>query len=133
MPTVTWTKNPRTIVASVSNAADATTRGTVDLRTPGGGPVTIKITNGATGPAVPCQARILIAHNSGATPAAAAAGADWKTVRTYTASVTALAVHEFSYDAPVGVMHLEVELTGHTGQAVTGEAFMSEVTNATGV
>ena len=133
MTTVTWTKTPRTIIASASIAADGVARGTVDLRTPGGGPVTIKITNGATGPAVPCQARILIAHNSGATPAAAAAGADWKTVRTYTASVTALAVHEFSYDAPVGVMHLEVELTGHTGQAVTGEAFMSEVTNATGV
>ena len=80
MTTTTLTKTPRTLVASGSNAAGSTTRGTLDLRTAQGGLLTLKITNGATGPTVQCQANILAAHNSGSTPAAASAGADWKTL-----------------------------------------------------
>ena len=71
MTTTTLTKTPRTLVASGSNAAGATTRGTLDLRTAQGGLLTMKITNGATGPTVQAQANILAAHNSGTTPAAA--------------------------------------------------------------
>jgi hypothetical protein len=132
MTTVTWTKTPRTVIASASNAAGATMRGTVDLRTAGGGVLTIKLTNGATGPTLPAQARVLIAHNSGATPTAASAGADWKTRKVFFGTTSGSSVSEFTEDIPIGVMHLEVEITGNTGQAVTGEAFFSEVTNATG-
>lgn len=133
MTTVTWTKTPRTVVASASNAASATTRGTVDLRTAGGGLLTMKVTNGGTGPTVACETRVLVAHNSGSTPTAASEGADWKTVAAHVATAIASAVHTFSYNVPVGVMHLEVEFTGNTGQAVTVEAFLSEVTSAVGV
>lgn len=132
MTSTTLNKTPRTLVAAgTSNAAGATTRGTVDLRTAQGGTLTLKITNGAIGPTAQCQANILVAHNSGATPAAAGAGADWKTLWSVGGGTTANAVTEQSMDVSPGVMHLEVEFTANTGQAVTVEAYLSEITNAT--
>ena len=66
MTTATPNKTPRTLIAAgTSNAAGATTRGTVDLRTAFGGLLTIKLTNGATGPTVQAVARVLVAHNAG--------------------------------------------------------------------
>ena len=124
------TKNARTVVASASNAAGATTHGTVDLRTAYGGFLTAKITNGSTGPTNQCVCNFLIAHNAGATPTAASAGADWKTVWSFGGGTANSAITEQTWDVPAGVMHLEVEFTGNTGQAVTVEAFFSEVTNA---
>lgn len=131
MTTTTLTKTPRTLVAaSTSNSAGGTTRGTVDLRTAHGGLLTLKMTNGGTGPTVQCTANVLVAHDSGSTPAAASAGADWKTIWTVGGGTTANAVTEQSMDVPPGAMHLEVEFTGNTGQAVTVEAYLSEVTDA---
>jgi len=134
MATITLTKAPRTLVAAgTSNAAAGTTRGTLDLRTTQGGLLTLKMTNGATGPTVQCQANILAAHNSGATPTAASAGADWKTLWTVGGGTIANAVTEQSMDVGPGVMHLEVEFTGNTGQAVTVEAYLSEISSASSV
>ena len=130
MTTTTLTKTPRTLVASGSNAAGATTRGTLDLRTAQGGLLTLKITNGATGPTVQCQANILAAHNSGSTPTAASAGTDWKTLWSVGGGTLANAITEQSMEVGPGVMHLEVEFTGNTGQAVTVEAYLSEITSA---
>lgn len=131
MTKTTLTKTPRSLIPSGNNAAGATTRGTLDLRTAQGGLLTLKITNGATGPTAQCQANILAAHNSGVTPAAASAGADWKTLWSFGGGTTANAVTEQSMEIGPGVMHLEVEFTGNTGQAVTVEAFFSEITDAT--
>jgi hypothetical protein len=103
-----------------------TTRGVLGVQTGLGGIVTYKITNGATGPTLQCEARILIAHNS-VTPAAASAGADWKTVSVVGNGVAANAVNEWSYEFGMGVMAIEIEFTGNTGQAVTVEAFVSTV------
>lgn len=119
-------KTARTVVASVSNAAAGTTRGTIDLKTTYGGILTMKITNGATGPTVQCEGRVLIAHNA-TLPAAAGAGADWKTVYTFGGGVAANAITEMSYVVDQSVMALEVEFTGNTGQAVTVEAGLSEL------
>ena len=130
MTTTTLNKAARSIVASGSNSAGGTTRGTVDLRTSQGGILTGKITNGGTGPTLQCEMRILVAHNDGATPSAASAGAVWKTVQRFGGGTTANAVSEFSYVVDPGVQHLEVEFTGNTGQAVTVEAGMSEITGA---
>ena len=130
MPVATAIKNARTLVASASNAAGATTRGTLDVRTALGGIVTLRITNGATGPTAQCEGRILIAHNSGATPAAASAGADWKTVWVFGGGTAATTVIEQSWTFGPEVMHVEVEFTGNTGQAVTVEAFASEFTSS---
>lgn len=130
MSTATATKNVRTLIsAATCNGAGSTTRGTVDLRTAFGGVLTYKITNGGTGPTVQAEARILIAHNTGATPTAASAGTDWKTVYVVSNGTTANAIGEWNYNIPAGVMHLEVEVTGNTGQAVTCEAFVSEFTS----
>ena len=116
------TKTKHVIVASATNAAAATTHGTLDTRTKDGGIVTLKITNGGTGPTVQCEGRILISHETGATPSAGAAGADWKTVYRFGGGVTANAVTEMPYEFGPGVQHIEVEFAGNTGQDVTVEA-----------
>lgn len=130
MTTATATKAARTLIAAAtSNAAGSTTRGTVDLRTTFGGLLTIKLTNGGTGPTLQAEARVLVAHNTGATPAAASAGADWKTIYVIGNGTTANTVGEWSIPIDQSVMHCEVEITGNTGQAVTCEAFMSELSS----
>lgn len=130
MTTATANKTPRTLIAAgSSNAAGATTRGTLDLRTAFGGILTIKMTNGATGPSVQAQANVLVAHNAGATPTAASAGADWKTNYQVGNGTMANAVGEWSFPIDQATMHLEVEVTGNTGQAVVCEAFVSELTS----
>lgn len=134
MSTATATKNPRTVIAAAtSNAAGSTTRGTVDLRTAFGGLLTIKLTNGGTGPTVQAEARVLVAHDSGATPTAASAGTDWKTIYVVSNGTVANTVTEWSVAVDQSVMHLEVEVTGNTGQAVTCEAFLSELTSISNV
>lgn len=133
MTTTTLTKTARTLVASASNTAGSTTRGTLDMRTAQGGLLTMKITNGGTGPTTQCEGRVLAAHNGGATPAAASAGADWKTLWKFGGGTSASAVTERSFEVGPGVMHLEVEFTGNTGQAVTVEAYLSEITDAQSV
>ena len=131
MTTTTLTKTPRTLIAAAtSNAAGAQTRGTADLRTAQGGMLTVKIANGATGPTVPATVNILIAHDAGATPTAAAAGADWKTIWSFAASTGNNVITEQAITIDPGVMHLEVEVTGNTAQAVTCEAYLSEITSA---
>lgn len=120
-------KYEQSIIASVSNPATETVRGTIDVRERDGGIVTLKITNGATGPTVPAIANVMIAHGAGATPAAAAAGADWKTVASFGSSGANNAVTERVYEFGPGVKHVQVEFTGNTGQAVTVEAIASTV------
>jgi hypothetical protein len=130
MTTTTVTKTPRTLIAAgTSNAAGSTTRNTVDLRTAHGGLLTVKLTNGATGPTVAATCNILVAHSAGATPTAASAGADWKTIWSFAGLTANNGVVEQSINIDAGVMHLEVEVTGNTGQAVTCEAYLSEVTD----
>ena len=135
MSTTTLVKAARTVIpAGSSNAGGAGnfTRGTVDLRTAQGGLLTIKTTNtGVLG--AQAEVRVLIAHNAGATPAAASAGADWKTVYVLGTSVVSGVTNEWSYRVPADAMHLEVEITGNTTNAVTCEAYLSEISSAVSV
>lgn len=121
-------KTARTLIAAgTSNAAAGTTRATIDMEPTYGGVLTMKIANGATGPTAQCEGRVLIAHNA-TLPAAASAGADWKTAYTFGGGTVANAVTEcVPYVVGMEVMALEVEFTGNTGQAVTIEAYLSEV------
>ena len=128
MTTATAVKTARTIVASASNTAGSTTRGTLDLRTKFGGLLTMKITNGGTGPTVQCEGRVLVAHDAGTTPAAASAGATWKTIWVFGGGTTNNGVTEQSVEISQSVMHVEVEFAGNTGQTVTVEAAFSELT-----
>jgi len=116
------------IVTSASNTAGSTTRGTADVRTKYGGIVTMKITNGATGPTLQCEGRVLISHDTGTTPTAASAGADWKTIWVFGGGTTADAVTEQSFVFGPEVGHIEVEFTGNTVQDVTVEAEMTSYT-----
>src|SRR5687768_18508992 len=116
-------KAVRTIVSSQSNAAGATTRGTIDLEAGYGGLLTLKITNGATGPSVQCTANVLIAHNASLS-AAGSRGADWKTIASYGGGTAAGAMTEIPLPVDPLVGALEVEFTGHTGQGCCGDAWL---------
>lgn len=130
MSTTTLTKASRTIIASQSVAAAGTVRGAIDLRTSQGGLLTMKITNGATGPTIACSATVSIAHADGSLPATGAEGATWKRLYQFTGTPVNNDVTQWSLDVPPGVMHLQVEFSGHTAQAVTVEALMSEIVAA---
>lgn len=132
MSNTTLTVASQTLVtAGTTNSASGTTRGTADVRTSLGGFITMKITNGATGPTAQCEGRVLISHDTGTTPTAASAGADWKTIWRFGGGTTANAVTESgAIEIPFGTKHVEVEFTGNTGQGVTVEAYLSEVTDA---
>lgn len=118
------TKSKATIVASASNAAGATTRGTLNVNDKYGGIVTMKITNGGTGPTVQCEGRVMVSHED-TLPTAGAAGADWKTIWRFGGGTTNSAVTEQSYMFGPEVRHIQIEFTGNTGQAVTVEAVAS--------
>lgn len=133
MTTTTLTKTARTVIAGTSNAAGSTTRGTLDLRTAQGGLLTVKLLNGVTGPTVAPTITVSVAHNAGATPASAAEGSDWKRFYQVGGSTTANDTLQWAIDVPASVMHLQVECTGNTGQAVTVEAYLSELTSASSV
>lgn len=123
------TKTARTLVSSVACVPGTPQRGRLDMNAvQGGGFLTIKMTNGATGPTVQCVANIMIAHNT-VIPALASAGTDWKTIAVYSGGVTASYVTEIGLPIDPSVMCLEVEFTGNTGQNVTVEAFFSELTS----
>lgn len=126
MTTTTATRTAATVVTGTSNAAGATTRGTLDIRGKIGVFITMKINNGATGPTSQAVCNILVSHATGTTPAAASAGADWKTYWSFGGGVTNSAVTEQTVWLE-GIQHVAVEYTGNTGQAVTVEA-MATVT-----
>ena len=114
------TKNLRTIIAAAtSNGAGSTTTGTaIDLTTRYGGLLTVKITNGGTGPTVAAQANIYTSGDN----------TNFKLMQTLVAPTTNSAVTEWAVDIPAGVMYLRVDVTGNTAQAVTCEAFLQELT-----
>lgn len=124
------TKTARTLVAAGTACVPSTPqRGTVDLEAAqGGGFLTIKMANGATGPTVQCTCNILIAH-AATLPSAGAAGADWKTIASYGGGTANNGVTEIGLPIDPAIMALEVEFTGNTAQNVTVEAFLSELTS----
>lgn len=116
------------VVTSQALAAAGTVRGTIDVRSADGGRLTLKITNGGTGPTAQCEARILVAHTSGSTPVAASANSDWKSVYKIGGGTAANTVTETTWVFGPDVRHIEVEFTGNTGQAVIVEAIASTYT-----
>lgn len=125
-----FTKTARTLVASQSLAAGATKRATLDMNAvQGPSRLTCSIVNGSPAPSTQCTVRVLIAHNS-TLPAAGGAGADWKTF--YSPVGPGVGINASGgWAFPIGreIMCLEVEFTGNTGQPVTIEAGLSELTS----
>ena len=124
-------KTARSLVASVTKTAASNgtpTRSTpLGLQTCYGGLLTVKITNGGTGPTTACECRVLVAHNA-TTPSAGSAGSDWKTAYKGTGGTVASTVMEYVWIIDAAAMALEVEFDGNTGQDVTIEAHFSEIT-----
>lgn len=119
------------LVSSASNGISATTRGTLDCSSVNGGILTFRITNGATGPTLQCEARVLVAHSGTSMPSAASEGTgdtDWKQVYVLGGGTTASAVTRGVYRFGPEVAYLEIEFTGNTGQAVTVEAHATTFT-----
>lgn len=127
MTTTIPTKVAATLIASTSNAAGASTRGVLDLRAKVGAFLTLKINHGATAPTAQCVCNVLVSHATGTTPAAASAGADWKTHWSFGGGVVNGAVTEQTIWVE-GPQHIAVEFTGNTAQAVTVEAFATVTT-----
>ena len=119
------------IVSSAANTAGSTTRGRIDLTAVDGGILTMRITNGGTGPTAQCAGRILIAHRQTSMPALGAEGTgdnDWKQVGEFAGGTLANASSRFSYRFGPEVAYAEVEFTGNTGQSVTVEAHATTFT-----
>lgn len=122
------TKTAQTIVSNQSlSAGGSAIRGRLDLASKYGGFLTIKMVNGGTLGAQ-CVCNVLIAHNA-SLPSAGAAGTDWKTIASYGSGTTSGVTTEVGLPIDPSIMHLEVEFSGNTTNAVTVEAFLSELTS----
>lgn|SRR5690606_3996389 len=130
MADITYTKVVSSLVSSKSLAAAGTERATYDLRTAHGALITAMVTNGATGPTTACNCTIYVAHNTGPTPSSGAEGSDWKYYMSQTADKINSSKSRFVFMIPKEALHIQIEFTGHTGQAVTIEAQISVVTKA---
>ncbi len=115
------TKTLRTIIAAATSvSAGGSQVGTaVDLTTKDGGLLTIKITNGGTGPGIPASAYVMVSGDN----------TNWKIARKLTHSVTASAVGQWTVSVPRATMYVRVEVGDHTVNAVTCEAFLHELAN----
>lgn len=110
------------LVSSTSNAAGGTTRGRLDCSAADGGMIRWTLTNGATGPTVQCEARILVARKQASMPAAGSAASgddDWQLVAAMGSGTAASTVTTGSYVFGPEIAYVEIEFTGNTGQAVT--------------
>jgi hypothetical protein len=108
----TKTSNARTLQASASNAAAATTTGTaLDLTTALGLAGTARITNGATGPTVGCDFVLEVSNDN----------SDWHEWSRQTAGTTSSGVYYFPFDLPPPIRYARSKFTGNTVQAVTVE------------
>jgi hypothetical protein len=119
MPT-TVNKTARTLQASATNAAGATTNGTgVDLTTAPGALASARITNGGTGPTLPCEFILQVSTD----------GSAWREFSRQSAGTTAGASYDFAVEIPAAVMHVRSVFAGNTTQGVTVEAVLHELTS----
>lgn len=114
------TKALTQLQASATNAAAATaTSTTLDMTTKYGGFVTAIVTNGATGPTLPCTFVIMTSDDNFTTS---------RDAYTFVAGTTASTTYTFNQDIPWGVMYLRSKFTGNTAQSVTVMAEIGAVT-----
>lgn len=103
-------------------AGGAAVRAAIDVRNAGGGTIHMRITNASTALTAECVGRIFHAPTTGATPALAGAGADWKQQARFGGTALASRDSNFNWNFGPERSHLEVEFFGNAGQAVTVEA-----------
>lgn len=116
----TITKTAATLVSSQSNAAGATTTGTGrNISTTFGGLVQGRITNGATGPTIPCDMVVEVSTDN----------TNWYQFSRQTSLTGNSVATDLEVEVPYYVMYVRVRFTGNTGQAVTVEAYLHEATS----
>jgi len=115
----TATKTARTLIASASLAVAGTASGSLDLRTTFGALVTVRVTNGGTGPTVAPTVTINVSTDNGT----------WRQYTAVQSNTGNSVVTDFVFDIPATVMYVQVSITGNTGQAVTVEALAHEFTS----
>jgi hypothetical protein len=107
----------QTLTAGAGN----TTSSAVDLSAGYGAQVDVKLTNGATGPTVAAQVQIQVAADTG--------GTLWVNFGGPLVGTTANSgVSSWSVEIPIGVNRLQLVAGSNTGQAVTVDADLSNVT-----
>jgi hypothetical protein len=116
------THTAKTYLTSQSLAQSTTATGTVlDHTGAYGCLVTVKITNGGTGPTVAPTINVYTSHTNGAFAP--------KLFAAVTSSTTNSAVTEFAFVLPPSVMYSRVDVVqGASGQSITVEAFCQELT-----
>jgi hypothetical protein len=111
------------VQASASNGAGSTTTGSwIDIRSykPS---ILAKVTNGGTGPTVPCTCTVDLSPDNGSTVYAGAGGS-------FTAGIASSTPYAFGFDLPPDTMYARTVFSGNIGQAVTIQA---DVTKQTGL
>jgi len=118
----TPTKTRRELIASVSNAAGASKTDTYDLTGAlDGAMVTVIVTNGATGPTLPCNLLMETAPSESGDTFAKLTDVDAKLGNNVVTS----------WNIPIldKVMFLKTTLSGNTDEAVTVEVLAQELTS----
>ncbi len=106
---------------TLTAGAGDTTSNAVDLSTGYGAQVDIQLTNGATGPTVAAQVQVQVATDVAGTLFTKFGGP-------LVGSVTNSAVSSWSVELPIGVARVRLVAGSNTGQAVTVDADISNVT-----
>lgn len=105
---------------SLTAGAGNTTSSAVDLSTGYGAQVDIQLTNGATGPTIAAQVQIQVANDVSGTLFVNFGGP-------LVGSTANSAVVSWSVDLPIGVARVRLVAGSNTGQAVTVDADISNV------
>ncbi len=120
------TTKARTSIHSATTltaGAGNTTSSTIDLSTGYGAQLDIKLTNGGTGPTIAAQVQIKVAADSGATLLVNFGGP-------LIGAVANNGVGSWSIELPIGVAAVVLVSGSNTGQNVTIDADISNVTAA---
>ncbi|MGE4536342.1 MAG: hypothetical protein AB7D37_04620 [Desulfovibrio sp.] len=114
------TKTARTLQASATNAAGATTTGeALDLTTALGLSGTARITNGSTPPTVEGTFSIEVSND----------GTTWRNWFTTSAGLTASTSYDLAFSLPAEILYARSVFRGNTGQGVTVECLGHELTS----
>ena len=119
------TKSRTSLASGVTMTAGAgnVNSSAVDLSTGYGAFVNVKLTNGATGPTVAAQVQVQVANDSGGTLWTNFGGP-------LVGSTTNSAVSQFGVEIPIGCAAVRIVSGSNTGQNVTLD---SDVSNVTGI
>ncbi len=113
-------KTMRSIVASASNAAGAsTTSGIWSLNTALGGVLQARVTNGAVAPTIGCDVVVQ----------ASADQTNWRDFARFSAGTVANATYDFFAELPAPILAVRVVFSGNTVQAVQIEATGHELSS----